>query len=266
MQDVFDNPDGVPPAESRSDSPAQSRLFVTTHWSVVLRAASESVPESAAALERLCRQYWQPLYVFARRKGYSEHDAQDLTQGFLADLLARNSLARAEPERGRFRSYLLAGFCHFLANQRREQITQKRGGGQTLASLDDEASDEAVRRLSDGLTPEFHYERSWAFSLLERVLARLRDEYAQAGRLQVFEVLQPCLTGSSGRLGNAELGRQIGMSVGTVAVALHRMRRCYGEYLRAEIAATVSSPDEVEAELRHLLQIVCTAPVSGGRV
>lgn len=168
-------------------------------------SSSGSMQPPAAALERLCRQYWRPLYVFARRKGHSEHDAQDLTQGFLADLLARNSLARAEPSRGRFRSFLLAAFCNYLANQRREQTTRKRGGGQLLAS-----------------------------------------------------------PGSASQPGYAELGRSIGLSEGTQAVAMHRMRRRYGELLRAGIASTVSSTDEVEAELRHLLQIVSTDPASGG--
>jgi RNA polymerase sigma-70 factor (ECF subfamily) len=265
MQEAFDNTDGIHPAESRANRPGPGKLFVTTLWSVVLRAGNESEPESAAALERLCRQYWQPLYVFARRKGHSEHDAQDLTQGFLAELLAKNSIARAEPSRGRFRSFLLAAFCHYLANQRREEITQKRGGGQVLTSLDDVVN-EGVRQLSDGLTPEFHYERSWAFSLLEQVLARLREEYSHAGRLELFETLQPSLSGSFGQPGYAELGRSIGLSEGTVAVAMHRMRRRYGEFLRAGIASTVSSPDEVEAELRHLLKIVSTASSSGASV
>ncbi len=256
MNDPGDTKD---PTDSHPGIPVdsgQARLFASTLWSVVLRAGGGSESDAAAALERLCRQYWQPLYVFARRRGHTEHDAQDLTQGFLAELLAGNSLSRADPSRGRFRTFLLTAFCNYLSNQRRERATQKRGGGQVPVSLDDEAEEALVRGLSAGLTPEFHYERSWALALLERVLARLREEYTVAGRLELFEALQPSLTGGSRGPGYAELGRQIGLSEGTVAVAMHRMRRRYGEFLREEIAATVATPEEAKDELRHLLKIV----------
>jgi RNA polymerase sigma-70 factor (ECF subfamily) len=264
MPEDSDNPGGFALPDTQPGGPGPAKLFASTLWSVVLRAGSESEPESAAALERLCRQYWQPLYVFARRRGHGEHDAQDLTQGFLADLLAKKSLARADPSRGRFRTFLLSAFCHFLANHHRDQTTRKRGGGQVSVSLQDEAAEESVRNLSDGLTPEFHFERSWALALLERVLARLRDEYTQAGRLELFEALQPSLTGSPGGPGYAELGRQVGLSEGTVAVAMHRMRRRYGEFLREEIASTVATPEEADDELRHLLKVVSTAPSAAG--
>jgi len=122
MEEASRNTDGIHPAESRPEHPGPGKLFVTTLWSVVLRAGNESEPESAAALERLCRQYWQPLYVFARRKGHSEHDAQDLTQGFLADLVQQRGFSRADPNRGRFRNFLLASFRHFLANRHREHL------------------------------------------------------------------------------------------------------------------------------------------------
>ena len=251
----------------QTDPPSQSgpaRLFASTLWSVVLQAGSESEPESAAALERLCRQYWHPLHVFARRRGHSEHDAQDLTQGFLAELLASRSLTRADPARGRFRTFLLSAFCNYLAKQHREQSAQKRGGGRAATSIEDESAGEAVRNLSDGLTPEFHYERSWALAVLESVLARLREEYTRAGRLELFEALHPGLSGGPGHRGYAELGRQVGLSEGTVAVAMHRMRRRYGEYLREEIAATVATPEDADAELRHLLKVVSTSPSSSG--
>jgi RNA polymerase sigma-70 factor (ECF subfamily) len=267
MLDMNDPGDTKDPMDSHPGIPAESgpaRLFASTLWSVVLRAGSGSESESAAALERLCRQYWQPLYVFARRRGHTEHDAQDLTQGFLAELLAGNSLSRADPSRGRFRTFLLAAFCNHLSNQRRERTAQKRGGGEVPVSIQDEAEEAIVRGLSDGMTPEFHYERSWALAMLERVLARLRDEYAVAGRLELFEALQPSLTGGSRGPGYAELGRQVGLSEGTVAVAMHRMRRRYGEFLREEIAATVATPEEAHDELRHLLMVVSTVPSSSG--
>lgn len=264
MPEDSDNSGGFAPPDAQPGGPGPAKLFASTLWSVVLRAGSESEPESAAALERLCRQYWQPLFVFARRRGHTEHDAQDLTQGFLAELLATRSLARADPARGRFRTFLLSAFCHFLAKHHRDQAAQKRGGGQVPASLQDEDAEESVRNLSDGLTPEFHYERSWALALLERVLARLREEYVHAGRQDLFEALQPSLTGPSGGPRYAELGRQVGLSEGTVAVAMHRMRRRYGEFLREEIAATVATAEEADDELRHLLRIVSTSPAPAG--
>ena len=260
MQDFSEHAAGGDPLDAPTGRPGPEPLFLTTLWSVVLRVGSPSESESAAALENLCHQYWQPLYVFARRRGYGQHDAQDVTQGFLAELLARNSLLRAEPARGRFRTFLLSAFCNYLANQRRGQNAGKRGGGQFLESLDDEAAEELVGQLSDGLTPELHYERSWALALLERVLERLREEYAAAGRQALFAALQPHLTGAAGPPGYAALGRQLDLSEGTVSVAMHRMRRRYGEFLREEIAATVASAEEAEAELRHLLQIVSTVP------
>lgn len=233
---------------------APGRLFVSTLWSVVLRAGSGTEDESRQALERLCTQYWRPLFVFARSRGHGEHDAQDLTQGFLAGLLEKNGFARADRARGRFRTFLLSSFCHYLANQQRDQSALKRGGGQPASSLDDEAGKAA--QLSDGLTPERLYERSWAFALLERTVDRLRAEYASAGRHRLFEAIQPHLAGPAERRGYAELGRVLGVSESTVAVAVHRLRRRYGEILREEISDTVNGPEEAEDELRHLLHVV----------
>jgi RNA polymerase sigma-70 factor (ECF subfamily) len=262
MDDFSENLEGVLPTGSPSGGTGRAMLFTSTLWSVVLRVGGESESESAAALERLCHQYWRPLHVFARRRGHSEHDAQDLTQGFLAELLAKGTLARAEPSRGRFRTFLLSAFCNYMANQRRDQAAQKRGGGMVITSLQDTAIDEPSRDVSDGLTPEHHFEQSWAMALLGNVLARLREEYVHAGRLKLFEALLPGLTGNPDRPGYAGLGSSIGLSEGTVAVAMHRMRRRYGELLRLEIAATVTSAEEVESELRHLLKIVSSTPKS----
>jgi RNA polymerase sigma-70 factor (ECF subfamily) len=262
MQEAFDNTDGIHPAESRANRPGPGKLFVTTLWSVVLRAGSESEAESAAALERLCRQYWQPLYVFARRMGHSEHDAQDLTQGFLADLVAQRALARADPNRGRFRNFLLASFRHFLANRHREQLAGKRGGGATHDSLEELAETNALPESGDGLTPERQYERTWALAVLDRVLQRLRTEYVAAGREHLFEAVQPFLAAAGERHGYAQLGEQLGMAESTVGVTIHRMRRRYGDLLREEIAATVATPEEVDDELRHLLRVVSDVPAA----
>lgn len=208
----------------------------------------------------MCRDYWGPLYHFARRKGHQPEDAQDLTQGFILTLLEKNSIALADRERGKFRTFLLSAFCHYLANERRDRAAQKRGGGQALISWDAECEQGYLLQASDPITPERQYERSWALELLERVMSRLREEYETAGRLQLYEAIQPHISGAEGRPGWARLGATLGMSESAVTVAMHRMRRRYGDLLREEIANTVASPREVEDELRHLMHVVSAAP------
>jgi DNA-directed RNA polymerase specialized sigma24 family protein len=260
MLDMNDPGDTKDPMDSHPEIPTgphrPAGVFVSTLWSVVLRAGSTSDPESTAALERLCRLYWQPLHAFARRSGFSEHDSQDLTQAFLADLLQRQGLSRVDRNRGRFRNFLLASFRHFLANRRREGRAEKRGGGQFLESLEEMAEGNMHVEGTDAMTPELQYERVWAMSLLDRILDRLRGEYAASGREALFEALQPFLAAAGGHHGYGELGRKLGMAESTVGVVVHRMRRRYGELLREEITATVESPEEVDDELRHLLRVV----------
>jgi len=232
-------------------------LFPDTRWSVVLRAGLEPGSEGMAALERLCRDYWFPLYAFVRRRGYSPEDAEDATQGFMLHLLEGPLLGRADRERGRFRSFLLGALQHFLAKELRRQQTIKRGGAREILSLDAEEGERRfAREPADEVTPEVQFERSWAFALLERVFARLRAEYEQAGRAELFEKLQPYLAGKESMPGYEQLARQIGLSPSGVGVSIHRMRRRYGELLRDEIAQTVSSPEEAEAELAHLMAAV----------
>ncbi len=223
-------------------------------------AGDSAAEDSREALASLCRDYWHPLYYFARRKGHAPEDAQDFTQGFIMGLLEKNGIARADRERGRFRTFLLSAFCHFLANAHRDQAALKRGGGQVIVSLDEEAEAGFAVQAGDGVTPEWEYERSWALALLERVMARLREEYLQAERLALFAALQPHLSGTEGRPGYARLGESLGMSESAITVAMHRMRRRYGELLREEIAATVATPEEVADELRHLMSVVSGGP------
>ena len=208
------------------------------------------------ALASLCQDYWRPLYYFAVRKGHGPEDAQDLTQGFIARLLERNSLAAADRERGRFRTFLLSSFNHYLTNQQRDASTQKRGGGKVIISLDREPEENLRFAANDEMTPERQYEWNWALALLDRVMARLREEYTSAGRADLFDKLQPHLSGGSSRPGYAGLGEALGMSESGVAVVVHRMRRRYGELLREEIASTVSDPGEVEDEVRYLIRVI----------
>ena len=227
--------------------------FATTHWSVVLTAQRHDSTRAHTALSSLCRTYWYPLYAFVRRQGHNAHDAQDLTQEFFARLLSKNYLATVAPERGKFRSFLLASLKHFLANEWKRSRAAKRGGGQEIISLnDDEAESRYALEPADDTTAEKIFERRWATTLLDQVVHRLRDEYARAEKLQLYDALKNCLTVESRSVPYAQLGAQLNMSEGAIKVAVHRLRQRYREILREEIAQTVSSAEEVEEELRHL--------------
>lgn len=231
--------------------------FRTTRWSVVLQAGEGDQPEARAALETLCQAYWYPLHAYLRRRGCDPEEARDLTQSFFLHAIDVDLIARARQEKGRFRSYLLASLQHFLAKERRREQTQKRGGGAVLVPIDALAAEERfAAEPSDPRTPEAQYERSWAFALLERVFARLGEDYARAGRPALYEKLRPYLAGKAGMPGYETLGAELGLSANAVGVAIHRMRQRYGELLRDEIAQTVASPEEVESELAHLLKVV----------
>lgn len=224
-----------------------------------MRAGDVDEKTALEALGELCRDYWRPLYFFARRKGNSAEDAQDLTQGFIAGLLASGSFSRANRELGRFRTFLMSSFVNYMAKQHRGQMTLKRGGEMRLESLDD-PNLESCYAAHEMMTPERLFERSWALALLERVMGRLREEYVEAGRLALYEAIQPHIGGGAGRPGYAKMAEALGMSESAVTVSVHRMRKRYGALLREEIASTVADEAEVEDELRHLLQILSAAP------
>lgn len=241
-------------ASTTSESARPSEAwFLTTHWSVVLSARAQHSSQSAAALEVLCRTYWHPLYAYVRRQGHSPADAQDLTQEFFARLLARNTVARADPARGRFRSFLLASLKHFLANEWDRVRAQKRGGSARFLTLDfDTAETRCVQPVAPGDTPDRAFDRQWALALLDVVLGRVRKEYADSGRDELFLGLKDTLTGGRSEIPYRELAARLGLSEGAVKVAAHRLRRRYRELLREEIASTVAGPEEVEEELKHL--------------
>jgi len=235
-----------------SESP-QGPAFVTTHWSVVLSAQDKDSPGSRVALETLCRNYWPPLYAFVRQQGRSPHDAQDLTQEFFARLLARKTFTQADPHRGRFRSFLLASLKHFLAHEWEKARARKRGGRAYIISLNlDTAETRCTLPASPDDTPDRAFDRQWALALLDVVLGRLRQEYANSGRDGLFLVLKDTLSGGRSEIPYRELAGRLGMSEGAVKVAAHRLRQRYRELLRAEIANTVSGPEQVEEELREL--------------
>ncbi|MCW1885487.1 sigma-70 family RNA polymerase sigma factor [Luteolibacter flavescens] len=243
--------------ESRPHSPAApdgSHAFETTRWSLILRAGEDGCED---AMAKLCQSYWYPLYAYLRRCGHAVPDAQDLTQGFFLHLLSGDMLARATPGKGRFRSFLLGAIKNHLGHEQRHKSALKRGGGVSFVPIDEvEAERRFALEPAGPLTPDAQFERSWAFSLLEQTGKRLGEDYERAGRGEVFRALLPCLAGKFDRTGHRELGRQLGISEGAVAVAVHRMRRRYGELLREAIAETVETSDEVEAELAHLMNVV----------
>ena len=228
-----------------------SAAFVTTHWSAVLAAGTQDSTQTAEALAVLCRAYWRPLHAYAMRRGHNLQDAQDLTQEFFARFLAKNYVAQADREKGRFRSFLLASLKHFLANEWDRANTVKRGGDCTFIPWHE--FDEAQQaRLESHLPADQLYERQWALTLLDQVFTRLRDECVAAGKAELFDTLRVYLSGEKAAAAYAEAGTALGMSAGAVQVAVHRLRKRYGELLRAEIAHTVSSHGEIDEELRHL--------------
>jgi RNA polymerase sigma-70 factor (ECF subfamily) len=237
--------------------PIPKDRFATTHWSMVVRAGGQAEHASDAdrALAVLCEHYWFPLYAFVRRAGYSAEDAQDLTQEFFARLLAKNYLADADRQRGRFRSFLLGAMKHFLANEKRRQGTRKRGGYQCVLSLDFSSGEDRYRQIEpvDNMTPERLYEKRWTLALLDLVLNRLREEFLVSGKLKLFEGLKQFLVGGGEMPAYREVGEALEMAEGAVKVAAHRLRRRYRKLLMEEIAQTVVEPESLEDELRELL-------------
>ncbi len=240
-----------------SESPASKPAgcaFVTTRWSVVLKAGESDSPKAREALASLCQVYWRPLYAYVRRRGYQPADAEDLTQEFFARLLDRNDLTAVSPERGRFRSYLLAAMNHFLSDEWDKARARKRGGGRVIRLETSVAESAYADSHADGLTGETLFDRRWAITVLEEVYQRLRREYEREGKGALFETLRFSLMGERDAAPYADLAAELRMSEGALKVAVHRLRRRYRMRLRELIAETVSSSGEVEDELRYLLR------------
>jgi len=231
--------------------------FATTHWSVVITAGKGHSAQAADALEQLCRTYWYPLYAFVRRHVSEAHDAEDLTQEFFTRFLAKEYFERANPALGRFRSFLLACLKNFLAEQQRQARRLKRGGGRATLSWDSQTAEERYRlEPADLVTPEQVYDRRWALTLLETVVARLTAEQSAAGKEQVFTQLKDCLWGEGRETGYAEMAARLGMTEGAVKVTVHRLRRRFRDLLREEVAHTVAADADIDEELRHLIGVI----------
>jgi RNA polymerase sigma factor (sigma-70 family) len=238
---------------STSDCRA-SPLFLTTRWSVVSLARHGDSPEGTAALEELCRAYWFPLYAYVRRQGRSPHDAQDLTQMFFAQLLEKDYLRAVDQDKGRFRTFLLVALKRFLFNEWDRAHTQKRGGGVTLVPLDATlAESKYLAAPASAESADRDYERRWAMMLLEQTVAELRREYEQLGRAAEFEHLKECLTAERGAIPYATLAKILSLTEGGARSAVHRIRKRFRELFRAAVSASVTTPAEIEDELRHVV-------------
>lgn len=241
-----------------SDSaPAFPARFVTTRWSVVMAAQDKSRPGSEDALEMLCQAYWPPLYAFVRQLGNSPHDAQDLTQEFFSRLLQKDWLLAIERERGRFRTFLIMAMKRFLANEWDKSQTVRRGGRQVFVPLDAGLAEERyLADTSPAVSAEFLYERHWALTLLEQAMARLRAEYERDGRGGDFDHLKSYLTAERGAIPYAEIALALQSSEGAARVAVHRLRKRFRETFRATVADTLSGEQDVEPELRHVVDLL----------
>lgn len=229
--------------------------FATTRWTTVLRASEDTAEHGAHALEELCRAYWFPLYGYLRRRGYPPEDAQDLTQGYFTSLLERRDLRTVRQEKGRFRSFLLAGLRHFVSDQAKRANRIKRGGGVRPLSLNFLAAEEGYEpEPSNELSPDKLFERRWALTVLNRVLEKLESEYRSAGKGPMFDRLRPILTGSEDRERYRDLACDLRTTEGAVKVAVHRMRKRFQTILREEIAHTVSDESQVDEELNDLIR------------
>jgi len=234
---------------------APQRIFATTHWSVVMAAGENNSEESRSALEKLCDDYWYPIYVYVRRKGYGPDDAQDLTQEFFAQLIAKNHLRLADHRKGRFRSFLLATLHYFLAREWCRAHRQKRGGQYRFVSLDQQVEEEQSGfEPADHDTPEKKFQRQWALTVLKQAMNSLHEECEMAGKPRLFREVKHLLSGESDGASYGSIAERLSMTESALRVAVHRLRQRYGQLLRAEIARTVGSKTEVEAELRCLLQ------------
>ena len=242
---------------TESEQVMRTAVFATTHWSVVLQAGDNQSSHGSAALEKLCRTYWFPIYAFVRRKGHGEEDAKDLTQQFFACLLERKDFQMVDARKGKFRTFLVASLTHFLSNQRDYAQAAKRGGGKFILSLD-AVSPEQFQRFEPAVdvTPDKLFDQRWAMTLLEGAVLRLKREQLEAGKAEQFDLLKGFLTSEPRDGEYGQLAERLGCAGQSVAVTVHRLRQRYRELVRAEVTNTVSSPTEVDEEMRYLFSVL----------
>ena len=236
---------------SESPSSEAPRIFPNTRWSVVLAARQQS-PESAAALEAICRAYWYPLYAYVRRCGQPPHDAQDLTQEFFCRLLEKRWLDAADREKGRLRTFLIVALKHFMHKEWRRAAAEKRGGGLVHAQFDTAFAESRFAADTAALAPDDTFDRQWALTLLELTVTRLQAEFTAAGKPDDFDAFKSCLLAGRGAIDYAATAKQLGVNEGAARVAVHRLRKRFREIYREEISQTLAGGADVDAELRHL--------------
>jgi RNA polymerase sigma factor (sigma-70 family) len=239
---------------SQTPSSEAPRLFPNTRWSVVVAARQQPSPESAEALENLCRAYWYPLYAYVRRCGHSPHDAQDLTQEFFRRLLEKRWLDSADREKGRLRTFLIVALKKFMSKEWRRASAQRRGGGDAHASFDTAFAETRFAADSHSLAPDETFDQQWALTLLELTVNRLRAEFNAAGKPGEFEALKSCLMAERGGIDYADVAKRLGVNEGAARVAVHRFRKRFREVYREELAQTLSESEDLNEELRHLAQ------------
>ena len=245
------------PTNRNHHSESSGAVFATTHWSLVFKAKNGNPSEAFAALEGLCRSYWRPVYAYIRRDGRQPADAQDLTQEFFRRFIEKGWIEHIQHPRGKFRSFLLTFLKHFLSDERDRAGAQKRGGGRTFISLDELQAEEGhVFEPADSLTADQVFERRWAQTLMERAVARLRQEYVDEGKGDLFHQLKDLQPGERGERSYAELGAPLGLSEGAVKSAMHRLRLRHRDILRSEIASTLGGAEQVDEEIRYLIQVL----------
>jgi DNA-directed RNA polymerase specialized sigma24 family protein len=245
------------PDTGRHSEAGGPRVFATTHWSVVTAAGNGRSEPAQCALETLCRAYWYPIYAYVRRKGYKPEEAQDLTQEFFSQLIAKDHFRLADRNKGRFRGFLLATLDYFLAREWTRAHRQKRGGQFTFISRDAWAPEERYRlEPSDLQTPERQFVRQWALTVLKQAMEALQRECEANDKGPLFQETKSLISGERHPAAYAQISKRLGMGEGAVRVAVHRLRQRYGELLRREVAHTVTSEEEVDEELRYLFQVL----------
>ena len=247
----------MPDSADKNDARRTDGEFNTTHWSVVLMAGQSQSALSAAALESLCRAYWKPIYVFARGRQYGEADAKDLTQHFFYILLERNDFSGVDPGKGKFRTFLLTAFTHFLANERERANTFKRGGGKIIVPLDELAPDElGLPEATTDQSAVRWFDRQWAKAVVQQALVALKAELEAAGKEHQFAVLKAFLAREPAPGDYSIAAHELGMADASVPVLVHRLRLRYRQLVRAQVAQTITSPAELDEEMRYLVEVL----------
>jgi RNA polymerase sigma factor (sigma-70 family) len=238
--------------------------FHTTQWTVVMQAAQSNTAAAMAALAELYQIYWFPLYAFARRRGHSPHDAQDLTQGFFVDLMGRKALTQVDQMKGKFRSFLLASFQNYLSVEAQRSRSIKRGGAFEFISLDMKyAEDRYALEPAECLTPEKLFDAQWAITLLRQAMSRLQDEYSKRGKAPYFDALKAFVNQEDSKDSQSyeQAAKLLGVRLASAKTLIYRFRKQYSAFVREEIARTVSDPTEVDEEIHAL----CDALIVSGR-